>query len=54
MEAAGGPIQGDHCCVCVARSATILPSCIFYRVEPGESKIGEYTGYCPRPKVMVL
>ena len=22
-------IQGDHCCVCVARSTTILPSCIF-------------------------
>ena len=29
VEAAGGLIQGDHCCVCVARSATILPSCIF-------------------------
>ena len=24
------------------------------RWEPGVSKIGEYTGYCPRPQAMVL
>ena len=33
VEAAGGPIQGDHCCVCVARSATIfIAQLYFYRV----------------------
>ena len=39
--------------VSIRRICCVAQRCV-RRWEPGVSKIGEYTGYCPRPQVMVL